>query len=105
VGGGGGVQTGSIRHVGHFWPIVSDPGECEDEEFGGMKIGKRNRSTRRKAAPAPLRPPHILLDETGARTGTAAAGSQLLTATFVVVVICEFCSSFTFKSIYSLVNE
>jgi hypothetical protein len=36
--GGVGVQTGSTRHVGHFWPFVSAPGECEDGEFGGMKI-------------------------------------------------------------------
>jgi hypothetical protein len=46
----GGVQTGSTRHVGHFWPIVPAPGDCEDGEFGGMKIGRGNRSTRRKPA-------------------------------------------------------
>jgi hypothetical protein len=40
----GGVQTGSTRHVGHFWPIVPAPGDCEDGEFGGMKIGRGNRS-------------------------------------------------------------
>jgi hypothetical protein len=27
---GGGVETGSTRHVGHFWPIVPAPGDCED---------------------------------------------------------------------------
>jgi hypothetical protein len=27
---GGGVHTGSTRHVGHFWPIVPAPGYCED---------------------------------------------------------------------------
>jgi hypothetical protein len=36
--GGSGVQTGSIRHVGHFWPIVPASGDCEDGEFSGMKI-------------------------------------------------------------------
>jgi hypothetical protein len=51
---GGGVQTGSSRHVGHFWPIVPAPCDCEDEEFDGMKIGRGNRNTRRKPALASL---------------------------------------------------
>jgi hypothetical protein len=80
VGGGGGVQTGSTRHVCNFWPIVLAPVDCEDEEFGGIKIGRGNRSTRRKRAPAPLCPPQIPLDQTQARTRAAAVGSQLLTA-------------------------
>jgi hypothetical protein len=58
----GGVHTGSIRHVGHFWPIVPAPGDCEDGEFGGMNIGMGNRSTRRKRAPASLCPPQISLE-------------------------------------------
>jgi hypothetical protein len=33
---GGGVQTGSTRHVGHFWPIVPALGDCEDGEFGAI---------------------------------------------------------------------
>jgi hypothetical protein len=37
---GGGVQTGSTQHFGHFWPIVPAPGDCENGEFGGMKIGR-----------------------------------------------------------------
>jgi hypothetical protein len=38
---GGGVQTGSTRHRGHYCPIVPAPGDCEDGElFGGMKIGQ-----------------------------------------------------------------
>jgi hypothetical protein len=44
------------------WPIVLAPGDYDDGEFGGMKIGRRNRSTRRKPAPAPLCPPQIPLD-------------------------------------------
>jgi hypothetical protein len=41
----------STRHVGHYWPIVPAPGDCDDDdddddgEFGGMKIGRGNRST------------------------------------------------------------
>jgi hypothetical protein len=31
----GEVQSGPTRHVGYLWPIVPD---CEDGEFGGMKI-------------------------------------------------------------------
>jgi hypothetical protein len=39
------------------WPIVPAPGDCDGAEIGGMKIGRGNRSTRRKPAPAPLCPP------------------------------------------------
>jgi hypothetical protein len=35
----GGVQTGPTRHVGHLWPILLAPGDYEDGEFGGRKIG------------------------------------------------------------------
>jgi hypothetical protein len=62
------VQTGSTGHVGHSWPIVPVPGDCEDGEFGGMKIGRGNRNTRRKPAPAPLCPPQITLDQNRAPT-------------------------------------
>jgi hypothetical protein len=62
----GGVQAGSTRHVGHFWPIVPVPGDCEDGEFGGMKIGRGNRNTRRKPASAPLCPLQISLAQTRA---------------------------------------
>jgi hypothetical protein len=72
----GGVHTGSTRQIGYFWPVVHAPGDCEDGGFGGMKIGRGNRSTGRKPAPAPLRPPQIPLDHTRA----AAVGSQRLTA-------------------------
>jgi hypothetical protein len=46
------------------WPIVPAPGDYDDREFGGMKIGRGNRSTRRKPAPPPLCPPQFPLDET-----------------------------------------
>jgi hypothetical protein len=75
--GGGG---GSTRHVCDFWPIVPAPSESEDGEFGGMKIGRGSRSTRRKPAPVPLRPPPIPLDQTRARTRGAVVRSQRLTA-------------------------
>jgi hypothetical protein len=77
---GAGVPTGSAQHIGHFWPVVPAAGDCEDAEFGGMKIGKGNRSTRRKPAPAPLCPPQIPPDQTQAQTWAATVGSQRLTA-------------------------
>jgi hypothetical protein len=62
------------------WPIVPSPGDYDDGEFGGMNIGRGNRSTRRKPAPAPHCPPQIPLDQTPARNRAASVGSQRLTA-------------------------
>jgi hypothetical protein len=45
-----------------------------------MRIGRGNRSTRRKPAPVPLYPPQIPHDLTWDRTRAAAVGSQRLTA-------------------------
>jgi hypothetical protein len=50
---------------------VPAPGDCEDGEFSEMKIGRGNRSTRRKPAPMPIFPPQIPLDKTWARTQAA----------------------------------
>jgi hypothetical protein len=36
------------------WYVVPAPDDCEDGEFGRMKIGRGNRSTRIKPVPAPL---------------------------------------------------
>jgi hypothetical protein len=57
------------------WPIVPASGDCEDGEFGGMMIGRGNRSTRRKPTPVPLCPPQIPLDQTRARTRAAVVRS------------------------------
>jgi hypothetical protein len=40
-----------------YQPRVIGDGDCG--EIGRMKIGRGNRSTRRKPAPAPLFPPQI----------------------------------------------
>jgi hypothetical protein len=61
-----------------YKPQMIDEGDCG--EIGGMRIGRGNRSTRRKPAPAPLCPPQIPHDQTRARTRAAAVGSQQLTA-------------------------
>jgi hypothetical protein len=61
-----------------YKPQMTDDGDCG--EIGGMKIGRENRSTRRKPAPAPLCPPQSPHNQPRARTRAAAVGSQRLTA-------------------------
>jgi hypothetical protein len=61
-----------------YQPQMIDDGDFE--AICGMKIGKGNRSTRRKPAPGPLCPPQIPHDHTRARIRAAALGSQRLTA-------------------------
>jgi hypothetical protein len=51
-----------------------DEGDCG--AIGGMKVGRKNRSTRRKPAPAPFCPPQIPHDQTRARTLAIALGNQ-----------------------------
>jgi hypothetical protein len=48
-----------------YEPKMIDEGNCR--AIGGMKIGRGNRSTLRKPAPAPLCPPQIPHDQTWAR--------------------------------------
>jgi hypothetical protein len=78
----GGVESklGPLGTSVTEWPIVSASGDYNDGKFGGMKIGRRNRSAQRKPALALLCPPQIPLDQTRARTRAAAVGSQRLTA-------------------------
>jgi hypothetical protein len=61
-----------------YQPQMIDDGDCG--VIGGMKIGRGNRSTRRKPTPAPLYPPQIPHDQTRDRTRVTAVGSQWLTA-------------------------
>jgi hypothetical protein len=42
------VELGPLGTSGTEWPIVPDPGDCDDGAIGGMKIGRGNRSTWRK---------------------------------------------------------
>jgi hypothetical protein len=77
---GGWVQQGPLGTSAIYWPVVPAPGDYADGEFGGMKIGRGNRSTRRKPAASPLCPAQIPLDQTRAWTRTAVVGSQRLTA-------------------------
>jgi hypothetical protein len=48
--------------------------------IGGIRIGRGNRSTRRKPTEVPLCPPQISHDLSRARTRAAAVGSRRLTA-------------------------
>jgi hypothetical protein len=66
---GGGVQLGPLGTAATDWTIVPAPGDYDDGEFGGMKIGRR--STRIKPTPEPLCPPQIPFDQT--RVWTRAA--------------------------------
>jgi hypothetical protein len=47
-------KLGALDTSATNWPIIPAPGDCEDGEFGGMKIGRGNGSTWRKPAPAAL---------------------------------------------------
>jgi hypothetical protein len=74
----GGVESklGPLGTSATEWPIVPAPGDYDDGQFGGMKIGRGNRNTRRKPAPTPLCPPQIPLDQ----SRVVAVGSQRLIA-------------------------
>jgi hypothetical protein len=39
---GGGIQMGPLGTSATEWPIVPAPGDYDDGEFGGMKIGRGN---------------------------------------------------------------
>jgi hypothetical protein len=57
--------VGSLGTSATSWPIVPAPVDYEDGEFGGMMIGKGNRSTQRRPAPVLLCPLQIPHDLTG----------------------------------------
>jgi hypothetical protein len=56
---GGTLGTAATTGLLYQPRMISD-GDCG--EIGGIKIGRGNRSTRRKPAPAPLCPPQITHD-------------------------------------------
>jgi hypothetical protein len=62
------------------WPIVPAPDDDECGAVSGMRIGKGNRSTRRKPSSVTLCPPQIPHDLTWAWTRATAVGSRRLTA-------------------------
>jgi hypothetical protein len=80
----GGMRLSPLGTSAINWPIVPAPDDDVDDDecgaVGGMRIGKGNRSTRRKPAPVPLRSPQISHDLTLGRTRAAAVGNRRLTA-------------------------
>jgi hypothetical protein len=75
----GGVTVQFVRRplIGLLYqPQMIDDDECG--AVGRMRIGKRNRSTRRKPVPSPLCPPQIPHDQTRARTWAVAVGTRRL---------------------------
>jgi hypothetical protein len=62
---GSGAQLGPLGTSATNWPSLPAPADNEDGEFGGMMIGRGNRSTRRKPALVSLCPPQIPQDLTG----------------------------------------
>jgi hypothetical protein len=51
-----GVRLSPLGTSATIWPIVPAPDD-DCGAIGGMKIGRGNRRTRKKPAPAPLCPP------------------------------------------------
>jgi hypothetical protein len=76
------VRLSPLGTSATVWPIVPVTDEIDDEceAVGGTKIGRGNRSTRRKPAPSSLCPPQIPHDLTWDRTQAAVVGSRRLTA-------------------------
>jgi hypothetical protein len=73
------IPVGTAATAGLLYqPQMIDDGDCG--AIGGMKIGRGNRSTRRKSALAPLSPPQIRHNQTRVRTRASAVGNQPLTA-------------------------
>jgi hypothetical protein len=60
-----------------YQPQMIDDDDCG--ATGGIKIGRGNRSTRRKPASTPLCPPQIPHGETRTRIRAVAVGNQRLT--------------------------
>jgi hypothetical protein len=71
--------------------LLYQPRMINDDDYGavgGMRVGRGNRSTRKKPAPVPLCPPQIPHDLTWDRTRDAAVGSQRLTAWAMARPVC-----------------
>jgi hypothetical protein len=70
---GGTKSLGTAATSGLLYkPQMIDEGDCG--AIGGMKIGRGNRSIRRKPAPVPLCPPQIPHDQVRARTPDRRSG-------------------------------
>jgi hypothetical protein len=93
----GGVHLGPLGTAATNTPIVAAPGDYDDGEIGGI-IGRGNRSTRRKPAPVPLRPPqtpHACPDANPGRSVGKPATNRLSygTACDCIFMLALSCSS------------
>jgi hypothetical protein len=75
---GSAVQLGPLGTVATNWPIVPAPGDY-DGEFGGMMIGRGNRSTLEKTFPSAALSTTNPTCCARTRTRASAVGSQRLT--------------------------
>jgi hypothetical protein len=62
------------------WPIVPALSDYDDGEFGGIKIGRRNRSTQKKTYPSATLSTTNPTCQTQVRIRAATIESQRLTA-------------------------
>jgi hypothetical protein len=77
-------KLGPLGTAAIYCPIVPAPGDCEDGEFfGGMKIGKGNRSTRRKPTNPTWPDPGL---NPGRRGGKPATNRLSYGAAFVIAL-------------------
>jgi hypothetical protein len=77
----GGVRLSPLGTSSTNWPMYR-PRIIDNKcgAVGGMRIGRTNRSTLRKTAPAPLRRPQTLHDLTWARIHAITMRNRRLTA-------------------------
>jgi hypothetical protein len=76
----GGVQTGSTRHVGHFWAIVPAPVIVRMENLVEWTLAGETEVLGETLPQRHFCLPQITLDKTLARTRATAVGNQRLTA-------------------------
>jgi hypothetical protein len=77
------MRLGPLGTRASSWPVVPAQMIDVDEEceaVGRMRIGRGNKSARRKPAPVPLCPPQTTHDLTWARTRASTVGRRKLTA-------------------------
>jgi hypothetical protein len=77
-----------------------DDGDCG--AIGGMKIGRLNRSTRRKPVPMPRYPPQIPHEQTQARTWAILYGEKNFSNLSIIFV--EYYITKTLIMIMNLIN-
>jgi hypothetical protein len=83
--------------------LLYQPWTIDDEcgTVGGIRIGRGNRSSRRKPAPMPLCPPQIPHNMTWARTRAAVLGSRGLAVAYISSYMIELdCVTSDTKSIF-----